>query len=280
MVQDKINPAISPVAASDALVGVRRRIDSLDDRMHDLLMERALLIEEVADAKQAGNIAALRLGREAQILRRLAARHQGRFPRANLLRIWREIMSGSIAMQADLTVAALAGSRALARDHFGGMNLLGCRTAEDVLRAVTGGRAALGVLPLPQGGEPQPWWPALADYNATGPRIVARLPFGGPGKDGAEALVVGEFEAEPSGDDVSVLVIVDTGAPRRARLVAACGAEGLTLEPIASSGDAHLFALDGPIAPGDGRMERALQPFGSGPRVAVLGSYARPLAPE
>ena len=59
------------------LAVLRARLDDLDDKMHDLLMERALVIESVA---RSGKPAAFRPGREAAILRRLLARHTGKLP--------------------------------------------------------------------------------------------------------------------------------------------------------------------------------------------------------
>ena len=38
----------------------------------------------------------LRPGREALILRRLVARHRGPFSRAVLVRLWRELISGTV----------------------------------------------------------------------------------------------------------------------------------------------------------------------------------------
>ena len=59
---------------------LRARLDELDDKIHDLLMERALVVESVA---RSGKAAAFRPGREAAILRRLLARHTGKLPAAD-----------------------------------------------------------------------------------------------------------------------------------------------------------------------------------------------------
>lgn len=77
------------MTSSDAtLQSLRRQIDRIDDQLHDLIMARAALVEQVAAAKPDSGVP-LRPGREAEILRRLIARHAGRFPKGALVRIWR-----------------------------------------------------------------------------------------------------------------------------------------------------------------------------------------------
>ena len=84
---------------------LRRRIDQLDEAMHDVIMQRAEVVAAVARLKQADGAPPLRPGREAQILRRLLVRHHGPFPRAMLARIWRELLSGTIAIQTEMHIA-------------------------------------------------------------------------------------------------------------------------------------------------------------------------------
>ncbi|MGH6989888.1 MAG: chorismate mutase, partial [Stellaceae bacterium] len=85
----------SPIASLEEL---RRRIDALDDRLHDLVMDRAELVAGVAALKRSSGVPALRSGREAQILRRLVARHRGPLPRPSLVRLWRELLGGMVAI--------------------------------------------------------------------------------------------------------------------------------------------------------------------------------------
>src|ERR1700722_2014240 len=71
--------------AANGLAALRAELDAIDDTMHDLLMRRAGVIEAVA---QSGKRSALRPGREASIIRRLLARHQGSLPPQAVYRIW------------------------------------------------------------------------------------------------------------------------------------------------------------------------------------------------
>jgi chorismate mutase / prephenate dehydratase len=273
---------------------LRRRVDAIDDRLHDLIMERAEVIEEIAGTKKRDGIAAVRPGREALILRRLVARHRGRFPRAVLVRLWRELLSGAIGMQGNFAVAVCMPRSTpdywdLARDHYGSHTpMMAFHSASEVLRAMSEGRAAVGVLPMPAEGESTPWWPLLMASGAAVPQVSARLPFAGSGNarnDGGEAVVIGHGELDPTGADRSFIALEIAGELSRARLIGALADAGLVVtlfaahEPHGSS-VLHLVEIDDLVPPGDPRLAKALQPLGDRvARVAHLGGYARPLAP-
>src|SRR6476646_7932850 len=74
------------------LLALRARLDELDDQIHDLLIERAKVVENVA---RSGKASAFRPGREAAILRRLLARHSGQLAPQTLVRMWREMLAGT-----------------------------------------------------------------------------------------------------------------------------------------------------------------------------------------
>src|SRR3546814_16668970 len=62
-------------------------------------MQRAVLAGRISAAKGEASMASIRPAREAEIMRRLAARHAGEFPRAALARIWRELISAIPRLQ-------------------------------------------------------------------------------------------------------------------------------------------------------------------------------------
>ncbi len=276
----------------ETLDDLRRQIDLIDDEVHDGLMRRAALVEVVARVKKSGNVPTIRPGREAQILRRLAGRHRGRFPLSSLLRIWREILSGATAVQGEFAVAVFLPDERpvywdMARDHFGSNTPMSAyRSVGEVVRAVTEGRAMVGVLPIPEDGDGQEaWWRHLGASDAAGPRVIVRLPFASRGNargDGADALVIGRSDPEPSGDDRSLLVIEASAEVSRARLISALLTSGLqvTLFAAADGGGAvasNLVEIDDLIEPGDQRLTSALVPLGEKIlRVSSLGFYARP----
>ncbi|HEX4193406.1 MAG TPA: chorismate mutase [Stellaceae bacterium] len=281
--------------ASPTLADLRRRIDELDDELHDVLMQRAAVVESVRRVKQSDATAALRPGREAQILRRLLARHQGDFSKPILVRLWRELLAGSLAIQSDLHIAVyapekvgLAGLWDLARDHYGSQTAMsGFRSTGEVLRALADGRATLGVLPVPGQSDVEPWWRFLAAGEAPVMRIIARLPFGARGNarsDNSDAFVIGAIEPEESGADRSLYVIEVGDGVSRARLLTALGNIGVPVTvlaatvPEAGSGTL-LVEFDDWITADDARLGEALAGLGDRiVRCTWLGGYARPLS--
>src|SRR5271166_4853279 len=108
-----------------ALSELRSRIDSIDAEMHLLLMQRGAVIDSLIRIKGTSRPgAALRPGREADMMRRLVERHDGALPLATVEHIWREIITTFTRMQAPFDVAidvsvAPDAMRDLARFYFG-----------------------------------------------------------------------------------------------------------------------------------------------------------------
>jgi chorismate mutase len=67
------------MSADRSLDALRREIDAIDESLHDLIMRRTTVVEQVRDLKR-GHKVKIRPAREAEILYRLASRHQGPFP--------------------------------------------------------------------------------------------------------------------------------------------------------------------------------------------------------
>jgi chorismate mutase / prephenate dehydratase len=287
------NDAFAMATTSSTLDDLRRRIDEIDDRLHDLVMERAAIVEAIAATKRRSRVAAVRPGREALILRRLVARHRGRFPATVLVRLWREIISGAVLMQGDFAVAVLALEEMpdywdVARDHFGSHTpMIAFHSVGEVLRSLAEGRVQAAVLPLPAEGEREPWWPLLASGGGAAPRIIARLPFGGRGSargdGGMDALAIGRSEADPTGADRSFVALELDGDLSRARLIAALKGVGLAVTLFAGHRESdgrtwNLVEIDDMVADEDARLKQALAPLGMVVRAVPLGSYARPFA--
>lgn len=276
-----------------SLEELRRRIDRLDDALHDALMQRAELVAQVARVKQSDATPPLRPGREAQILRRILARHRGAFPRPVLVRLWRELLSGTTAMQARLQVAVFAPQTGaafwdLARDHFGSQTaMMPMRSTGEVVGAVIDGRATLGVLPMPGQRDDDSWWRRLSGGDAGRPRVIARLPFGGRGNargEGEDALVIARIAPEPSGVDRSLYVIETAPGLSRSRLSAVLNEAGLAATRFAAAepggaGDAQVIEFEGWVEPGDARLKAAQAALGDKlVGVGSLGFYAVPLS--
>ncbi len=282
----------------ETLDDLRRRIDVIDDALHDLLIERSEVNRRIGalKARARDGAAAWRPGREAAVLRRLIARHHGPLPRAALVRIWRELMTAYLRLQSDFSVAVYVGTdadddgacREIARDHFGGLTTVRTNeSARQVLREVGEGRAAIGVLPLPQQDDPQPWWPMLLGRDPETPRVIARLPFvpGSLTRTRTEAVVVGRVPLEPSGRDRSLIVIELVEPVSRATLrrqLDAAGLDGAFLQlGISQGGERTLNLVDVDHTSSDTKLEKLAKGLGKRVgQVSSIGGYAVPLTLE
>ena len=279
---------------TSSLNDLRRQIDEIDVAVHDLLIQRTALATEIGRAKGEGT-PFIRPGREARILRALIARHRGPFPKVVVVRIWREIISALAALQGPFSVAVYTpsnageGLRAITRAHYGSERPISLHgTVAGVLSAVSEGQATVGVLPLPQGDETDPWWRNLTRAGADVPRIVARLPFAALSRrfDGQEALAVALAPPEPSGKDRGFLVVESSGQMSRGALreaLAGADLSALTLHNGRANDGSPLVLVevDGYLATNDPRLARlAADQNRQRLQTWVIGGYAVPLGAE
>ncbi|MEO9188780.1 MAG: chorismate mutase [Acetobacteraceae bacterium] len=269
------------------LTALRAEIDRIDDALHDLLMRRAEMVEQVAgSAAKAATSVALRPGREAAIIRRLLARHEGRLPAQALVRLWRELLAATTSMQRPFAIAVggadLAG---VAREQFGNLTPLRVHASPaQAIATVSGGNASAAVLPLPTQDEPAgtAWWTSLLRQDRPRLHVVGRLPFWAPRAEGAptaEALVVAAVTPDASGEDRGLIAVEMDSGVSHARLSAALIAadlapRSLILRRDPGQGALGLVEVDGALADDDPRLARigALRP------PVVLGIYAIPVA--
>ena len=297
LISRSLHPTSVPPAAATHMVsvtpsdlkGLRRRLDEIDDRLQDLLIDRTEIVSMVAASKKEDNQAAFQPAREAEIIRRLVGRHRGSFPVANLVRMWREMLAATVRLQSPFSVAVFApadrpGCWDLARDHYGSNTpMLGCDTADQVIRAVATGRTSIGVLPLPVHGEADPWWPNLLSGPECAPRIVARLPFGARGNARADtdALAIGGGGHQESGLDRTLLAAqcsASTGEARVSDLLSAAGLASTLLVNRTREKALYLIEIQGFVAPSDAHLDAFRSQLGTSlDRLVCLGGYAVPL---
>lgn len=201
--------------APPSIDALRREIDTIDDALHDLLMQRAALVGDIGALKNNEQAAVFRPAREAVLLRRLLARHDGNLPAAAVVRIWNAIIAASTLLQGGLVVAYCPIGDVVTADRmvhgrFGaGVPVVPVSTPAQVIMAVTSGEASVGVVPVPRQDDATPWWTLL--YGRTGSaevQVIAGVPF--VVEDDDEELggmVIALGKAEPSGDDRSLIVL-------------------------------------------------------------------------
>lgn len=289
--------------ANATLDDLRGEIDEIDGAIHELLMRRAVLAEQIGAVKDdsarsegvGGAAAYLRPGREAAVLRRLVERHSGSFPLASLVRLWREMMSSLLRLQGPFSVAVLnvtdnPGFWDLARDHYGSTTPMApCQSPIQVLREVSEKRATVGVLPFPEEGESAPWWPLVASTGNNEPKVIARLPFVANAMTGnrpqVSAVAIACVTPEETGDDRSLLTLEIDEELSRARLNHALATVGLpALWQVAAPsqgarrGGLYLVETKGFVTADDARLAKLAEILGSAlSRVTLLGAYPAPM---
>jgi len=279
------------LSASSDLEELRRRLDGIDNNLQDLLIERMAVIARVAAQKQNGTVAPHVPAREAEMLRRLVERQGDRFPAGTLIRMWREMLAATTRQQGPFAVAAFAppdgaGVWDLARDHYGSQTpLTAYQSSYQVIRAVTEHRVALGVLPLPQDGDADPWWRHLMSPDADTPRVIARLPFGprGNARGDSDALAIGYGAQQPTGHDRTLLATENAVEISRGRLMTVLAGVGLscTFQVWSTQADAAntLIELEGYVPLTDPRLGALREQLGGALyRLVAVGGYAVPLA--
>ena len=133
----------------------RKEIDKIDDEIVRLLNERAQYVIKIGKLKKASDTQANlhTPAREAEIMERLCKVNPGPFPNDALRAVYREIMSGSLALEGPVKVAYL-GPRATFT-HLACIRKFGSSaqyvpqtSIKDVFNEVERGRADFGVVPI------------------------------------------------------------------------------------------------------------------------------------
>ncbi len=132
---------------------LRRAIDAIDDRILELLNERAEKVIAVGRLKAAGKADFHVPSREREIYERLTAQNKGPFPAEGLRSVFREIISASLALEAPMKVAFLGPkatfSHLATMQQFGlSAELVPQKSIPAVFEEVEKGRALYGVVPV------------------------------------------------------------------------------------------------------------------------------------
>lgn len=138
-----------------ALAELRKQIDFIDDRLLELLNQRARCALRVAEIKAAqGEVDCFyRPEREIEVLRRMAGSNPGPLSNEAVTRFFREVMSECLALEKPLSVAFLGPegtfTQQAAYKHFGhAIRATPVAAIEEVFRAVESGACRYGVVPV------------------------------------------------------------------------------------------------------------------------------------
>lgn len=222
---------------SDKLHELRDAIDQIDAEILQLIAHRMTLSDEVIAAKNGE--AAFRPGREAALVRRLAAMDSDMAP-AVLLGIWRQIMAASLTRQnKDVTFAVHQAALPAAIWHMGSaLTARHCDDFDAVLALLDTASCRYGLVPATTDDT------ALAQAICATPNIyiMARTPLF-PIPTLTPAYILADYLPDESGDDISLFAV-----PR--------ADESLQIVAVDGYFDDHL-------------------PEACGPAARLLGIYAR-----
>lgn len=243
----------SPEASKtlESLDDIRKKIDSIDNSVHDLLMERASLVSSVAHAKRGSGMQIVQPAREARLMRRLLGRHQGPLPRKTIVRIWRELISSVSLLQTGLSVVVADEAEGyaqwdMAKNYFGSsVPMHAVKGLQNAISEIVENKASFAVLPWPELDGEAPWWSNLLNHQADEPlSIICALPYGKTERlknsdvyD--KALVVSKIAFMPSDLDSSFIGLEVDADVSRARIKDRAQALGLDVVNLYSASVAH-----------------------------------------
>ncbi len=213
---------------SKTLNEIRKQIDSIDDQVHDLLMERAALVSSVVAAKKKDGMQIVQPSREARLMRRLLARHNSDLPKDTIVRIWRELIGSVQLMQTGYRAVVAADEHAdlyweMAKNYFGSavpMNKV--QGYQSAIASVRDDDASFAVLPWPALDDVSPWWANLLNrQEGEALSIVCALPYCNArfekNYDNSRAVVISKIAFLPSDNDVSFFALELSRDTSRAR---------------------------------------------------------------
>jgi len=132
---------------------LRKNIDTIDEQILNLLNNRYRLVQEVGKWKQSRSHEIYVPEREKKLLTRLEKLNHGPMGTSTLRAIYREIMSGALALEHPLTVAYHGTDTSFARHaalgKFGkNVNCVSCKSLKRVFSDVTNAHVDYGIVPI------------------------------------------------------------------------------------------------------------------------------------
>ena len=140
------------------LQDLRQEIDSLDDRILELLNQRAEVVIAVGKTKDDSQGVYYVPSREKAIFERLISKNDGPFPNEGIRRVFREIISASLSLEQPMKVAFLGPqatyTHVAAMRQFGlSAQLVPLKSIPSIFDEVSRGRASYGVVPVENSNE-------------------------------------------------------------------------------------------------------------------------------
>lgn len=245
------------------LTDIRHKIDAIDTQIHDLLMQRGALVDDIVtlkkqDAAQNSQKAVIyQPAREALLLKKILKNHKGNLPYSLIIELWRSLLSAFCGMQCDFSIAFFDPAhddalRDLIRYYFGSLCTLNKSSSESsILDMVKNDQVTLGILPVTYDEYPTQWWVKLYQDEIFVSNILPFIQNDPIIKTSYNYMVVSKAQPVKTGDDKSLFKV--TGSPDVGRVsITSCFAElGYQAHSIAIfdandlSKRYHLIEVDG-----------------------------------
>ncbi len=168
------NSAADNVGREAHLADLRRRIDTVDKRLVEVISERARIVVDIGKAKQSDGTPIYAPHREAEVLSRALANNHGPLSDRTIEAVYRELMSGSFSLELPLRLGHLGPrgsfSHIAAMKHFGSsVECVDLGSIDGVLAEVAAGRCHYGLVPYENsiGGSITESLDALAEHDVT-----------------------------------------------------------------------------------------------------------------
>ncbi len=273
---------------SKALGEIRQKIDSIDNQVHDLLMERASLVSSVASAKKKDGLQIVQPAREAMMMRRLLARHEGVLPRSTVVRIWRELVGSVALLQTGMSVAVACDSKMssfwdMAKSYFGcNVPMHVVTDVEAAISEVRSGDVSFAALPWPADDGAGAWWSNLINAEESeNLSVICALPYGYETFDNCAdpCVVLSDISFMSSDDDVSFLGVALHSALTRDDVLTRLRETELDVLRVCVNGDSCLIEVRGYYVDNAAVSAVLSEAFGDGYRYCrALGGY--PVVPD
>ncbi|MEM6811903.1 MAG: chorismate mutase [Pseudomonadota bacterium] len=279
---------------SPNLDSIREKIDQLDTRIHETLIERAELVLQIGEEKRKNNIEIVQPAREARMIRRLLSRHKGTLPEMAVVRIWRELVGAVSLLQTGLSVIVAEKDEQtsfwdLAKDYFGScLPMTRADTEFSAMKSVKEKRHTFCVVRYPSGmaleTDETMWWEQLEPESDNALSIIVRLPHGDDPKNenpDHKALVLSKTGFDASDDDHSFIFIRCDSDISRGRLVEMFEAQklnpvALTSKPSNGPVRNHLMEVKGYWRSDHDEIEALKNSFEDETEICCVGGYPVP----
>lgn len=138
---------------TDKLKNLRRAIDRLDQKLVELLNDRAKISQSIGRVKDAAQAPVYSPDREREVFENVHRNNRGPLPDPSLDAIYTEVMSGSLNLERPLAIAYLGPEltfthQASVKKFGSSVRYIACSSISDIFAEVESGRCDYGVAPV------------------------------------------------------------------------------------------------------------------------------------